>query len=416
MVRQLSMFARRSSLRTLVRCTAVTVGLAVVAAGCGSDDSSSDSSSVVSGPDSVSAAEARVTTAQTDLDTAKGTLTSAQKQFCTDATDYVTALDRYGKLFTDSKATVGDVKTGGADLVAPKESVTSSAAAIDAAQSDVAKAEQELADAQAALAAAQAAADSVATSATTAAPTTTTTLVPPATITRVKQAETDLETAAAGITDSTPLLEATAAYNSAAFALEVAWLKLLADAGCLTDAQQAEAVAQVTAYSAALQTDLQTAGYYKGPIDGIYGPQTVAAVEQLQTDSGLPVTGLVDQATALALDKKLAKVGLQTAALQSVLKLTGNYTGPIDGKWTPELTDALKQFQTDAGLPPTGAVDAATLAALEQALAEIATSAATTTTTTAPGSPTTAAAATTTASPETTVEATTTTAGAASTT
>ena len=141
---------------------------------------------------------------------------------------------------------------------------------------------------------------------------------------------------------------------------------------------------------------MQTAGFYKGPIDGIYGPQTVAAVEQLQTDSGLPVTGLVDQATALALDKKLAKVGLQTAALQSVLKLTGNYTGPIDGKWTPELTDALKQFQTDAGLPPTGAIDAATLAALEQALAEIATTAATTTTTTtAPGSPTTAAAETT---------------------
>ena len=265
MVRQLSMFARRPSLRTLVRCTAVTVGLAVVAAGCGSDDSSSDSSSVVSGPDSVAAAEARVTTAQTDLDTAKGTLTSAQKQFCTDATDYVTALDRYGKLFTDSKATVGDVKTGGADLVAPKESVTSSAAAIDAAKSDVAKAEQELADAQAALADAQAAADSVATSATTAAPTTTTTLVPPATITRVKQAETDLETAAAGITDSTPLLEATAAYNSAAFALEVAWLKLLADAGCLTDAQQAEAVAQVTAYTRGAADGLADGGLLQGP-------------------------------------------------------------------------------------------------------------------------------------------------------
>ncbi len=53
-------------------------------------------------------------------------------------------LDRYGKLFTDSNATVGDVKTGGADLVAPKEAVTSSATAIDAAQSDVVKAEQEL--------------------------------------------------------------------------------------------------------------------------------------------------------------------------------------------------------------------------------------------------------------------------------
>ena len=128
---RLSMFARRSSLRTLVRCTAVTVGLAVVAAGCGSDDSSSDSSSVVSSPDSVAAAEARVATAQTDLDTANGPLTSAGEQLCSDATDYVTALDRYGKLFTDSKATVGDVKTGGADLVAPKESVTLAASAVD---------------------------------------------------------------------------------------------------------------------------------------------------------------------------------------------------------------------------------------------------------------------------------------------
>jgi peptidoglycan hydrolase-like protein with peptidoglycan-binding domain len=388
---------------------ALTVGLVVVTAGCGSDDSSS----VVTGPASVAAAEARVTSAQTDLDAANSALTAAQEQFCTDATDYVTALDRYGKLFTDSKTTVGDVKTGGADLVAPKESVTTSAASIDSAQSGVAKAERDLADAQAALVEAQAAAASVPASATTAAPTTTTTLVPPATITRVKQAETDLAAATAGITDSTPLVEATVAYNSAAFALEVAWLKLLADAGCLTDAQQAEAVAQLTAYTAALQTDLQTAGYYKGPIDGIYGPQTVAAVEQLQTDSGLPVTGLVDQATALALDKKLGTVGLQTAALQGVLKLTGDFTGPIDGKWTPELTDALKQFQTASGLEPTGAVDAATLAALEQALAEIASTAATTTTT-LPPSETTGAGATT-ASPEST-EAPTTTAGGASTT
>ncbi len=388
---------------TLARCAVVMVATALVLAACGSDDSSA---SATSPPNSVDAARAQVATAQADLDTANGTLTSAQKQFCSDAVDYVTVLDRYGKLFTDSKATVGDVKTGGADLIAPKEAVTASATAIDAAQSDVVKAEQELADAQAALAQAQAAASSVAASTTSPAPTTTTTLVPPATITRVKQAESDLETTAAGITDSTPLVEATAAYNSAAFALEVAWLKLLSDAGCLSDAQQAEAVAQVAAYAAALQTDLQTAGYYKGAIDGIYGPQTVAAVEQLQTDSGLPVTGLVDQATALALEKKLAKTSLQTAAVQGILKLTGYYTGPVDGKWTPELTDALKQFQKANGLPETGAVDAATLAAFEQALAEIASSSASTTTpeTTAAGSteaPTSAAPTTTVATADT---------------
>jgi peptidoglycan hydrolase-like protein with peptidoglycan-binding domain len=52
------------------------------------------------------------------------------------------------------------------------------------------------------------------------------------------------------------------------------------------------------------------------------------------------------------------------------LKLAGYWTGPVDGKWTPELTDALKKFQTDLGVPATGAVDAATLQALEKAIAK----------------------------------------------
>ena len=393
MMRRPGTHAHHSRVSTFARCTAVAVGVAVVLAACG-DDSGSSTGTTAAPADPVAAAQAQVATAQSNLDAANGSLTSAQKQFCSDASDYVAVLDRYGKLFTpDSKATVGDVKTGGADLVAPKEAVTTSATAIGAAQSDVAKAEQELADAQAALVAAQ----SGGGAATTAAPTTTTTLVPPATITRVKQAESDFQTATAGINDSTPLLQATAAFNSAAFGLEVAWSKLLADAGCLTDAQQAEAVKQVTAYTVELQTDLATAGYYSGAVDGIYGPLTLAAVEQLQTDAGLPVTGLVDQATGLALEKKLAKASLQTAALQSILKLTGYYTGPVDGKWTPELTDSLKQFQTASGLEPTGVVDAATMAAFQEAIAQIATSATTTTTaaaaTTSPG--TTAAATTT---------------------
>jgi peptidoglycan hydrolase-like protein with peptidoglycan-binding domain len=67
-----------------------------------------------------------------------------------------------------------------------------------------------------------------------------------------------------------------------------------------------------------------------------------------------------------------------------VLKLTGYWTGPIDGKWTPELTDALKQFQTALGVPPSGSVDAVTLAAFEQALVQLRTAASTTTTSAPP--------------------------------
>ena len=38
--------------------------------------------------------------------------------------------------------------------------------------------------------------------------------------------------------------------------------------------------------------------------------------------------------------------------------------------WTDELTAALQEFQIALGVEPTGVVDAATLAAFEQALAE----------------------------------------------
>ncbi len=56
--------------------------------------------------------------------------------------------------------------------------------------------------------------------------------------------------------------------------------------------------------------------------------------------------------------------------MQQTLKLAGFWDGPVDGEWTPELTDALKEFQTELGVEPTGTVDAATIAALEKAIAE----------------------------------------------
>ena len=104
----------------------------------------------------------------------------------------------------------------------------------------------------------------------------------------MKQAESDLATTSTGITDATPLVKATATYNSAAFALEIAWLNLLANAGCLT-AQQAQAVAQVTNYTVALQTDLQKIGYYSDAIDGVYGPQPSTPSRSCRPTAACPV-------------------------------------------------------------------------------------------------------------------------------
>ena len=331
-------------------------------------------------------AQARVGDAEEGVSGAQSALVSAHEDFCGAAEGYVETLDRYGRVFTDRATTVGDVQTLGADLVEPRDDVVSAADAVGTAKDELAAAQQELVDAQAALAAAIATASSVPVS--TAAPTTstTTTLVPAATIERVQQAEDDLARTAEGITAETALVEAGAAYNSATLALEIAWLRLLDEAECVSEEQQANAIEQLTAYTTALQNGLQTAGYDPGPIDGIYGPQTVAAVEQLQTDSGLPVTGFVDEATARALQDKLDAVGQQQAtqivALQTILTLTGFWDGPIDGQWTDELTQSLVAFQTTLGVEPTGEVDAATLAAFQQALVEL--GAAITSTTPAP--------------------------------
>ena len=102
-------------------------------------------------------------------------------------------------------------------------------------------------------------------------------------------------------------------------------------------------------------------------------------MEDLQKASGLPVTGTVDRATAAALEAELAALGgaaaqqavATTAALQQTLKLAGFWDGPVDGVWTPALTEALQAFQTELGVEPTGAVDAATVTAFEKALAEL---------------------------------------------
>ncbi len=144
---------------------------------------------------------------------------------------------------------------------------------------------------------------------------------------------------------------------------------------------------------------MRDAGYYDGAVDGVYGPATVDAVEALQKAHGLPSTGTVDKATADALEADVAAQGgaaaqealVSTAAVQQTLKLAGFWDGPVDGAWTPALSAALREFQTELGVEPTGAVDAATISALEKAIAEAPAeappSAASATPTTSPASP-----------------------------
>ena len=50
-----------------------------------------------------------------------------------------------------------------------------------------------------------------------------------------------------------------------------------------------------------VQTKLAGLGYFKGTVDGYYGPQTARAVEQFQIDNSLPVNGRLDLKTLSSL-------------------------------------------------------------------------------------------------------------------
>jgi peptidoglycan hydrolase-like protein with peptidoglycan-binding domain len=62
-----------------------------------------------------------------------------------------------------------------------------------------------------------------------------------------------------------------------------------------------------------LQQELGQLNYYEGPVDGYMGPQTVAAVKDLQRDAHLPQTGVMNAATQSALANFLAHGNNQMA-------------------------------------------------------------------------------------------------------
>ena len=131
-----------------------------------------------------------------------------------------------------------------------------------------------------------------------------------------------------------------------------------------------------------LQERLRAAGVYNGAVDGVWGPDSVAALQRYQAAHQLQVTGQLNQATtaALGLDPAalLAPQPTTTAAvpppetlrpssvraLQSRLRALGFYSGAVDGVWGQGTQAAIERFQQSRGLQPNGQLNPLTVNAL----------------------------------------------------
>ncbi len=124
-----------------------------------------------------------------------------------------------------------------------------------------------------------------------------------------------------------------------------------------------------------VQRRLSELGYYRGPIDGVWGGETRSAVERFQANRRLAVSGDLNEATVTAMgldprrvlarnyapppapgyERPAANVGpVTTRAVQEQLRRVGFYHGPVDGVWGQDTRLAMEEFQHQRGLRVTG--------------------------------------------------------------
>ena len=137
-----------------------------------------------------------------------------------------------------------------------------------------------------------------------------------------------------------------------------------------------------------VQERLRQVGAYNGRADGVWGPDSQAALERFQQSRGLQVSGQLNQATAATLNLNPVELlaarpgvagadsvpaaaaapgALSRAAVRNVqsrLRALGFYRGQVDGAWGAGTQAAIERFQQGRGLQPTGQINPATAQAL----------------------------------------------------
>ena len=111
--------------------------------------------------------------------------------------------------------------------------------------------------------------------------------------------------------------------------------------------------------------------------DGHFGPRTLAAVRSFQAEAGVPATGFYGPLTAAALERSLARTpsgaanaglafGVSSAGVTRLQRDLGElgYMEVVTGYFGPATRDAVRRFQLDHGIDPTGNYGPLTRAAM----------------------------------------------------
>ncbi|MDX1691865.1 MAG: peptidoglycan-binding protein [Acidimicrobiia bacterium] len=154
---------------------------------------------------------------------------------------------------------------------------------------------------------------------------------------------------------------------------------LVASAGLIVEGDRGTEVEQIQRLADAF-------GYDVGPIDGIFGPKTAAAVRSLQDALGVTPDGIVGDETRAAVSRVdrirphrdlldpdgriigWGDVGSDVGDLQELLAYAGYSAGSADGLYGPLTLDRVEAFQRDRGIDVDGVVGPGTRRALAAAL------------------------------------------------
>ena len=113
-----------------------------------------------------------------------------------------------------------------------------------------------------------------------------------------------------------------------------------------------------------LQEALKALGYNPGPIDGVFGATTEAAVKAFQQARGITADGIVGKVTWINIDEadqtepvlNVGSTGLPVRRAQKRMSLVGYNVGGVDGRYGTATEGAVKKLQRQRGLAVDGVV------------------------------------------------------------